>query len=715
MPRCFVPFLLTLTACARGGGGADAGPSSDSQEAPRPIRSAAELPPEKLDLQGIRSRGSLRFLIRGLPGQKFLPRSGGAVADDAEQAEAFARRLGAEAVFVSVERYDELIPALLDGKGDVIATGLSVTDARIKKVVFARSVRGASEVLVGRRGMEDPPKSLEDLAGREVHVRASSSYAETLKSLEIEGLRWVAVPEALDTAEIVADVAAGDRPLTVADAPIVEAVRAYAPDAMALFPLREGRKLAWAVRPDDPELRAAIERFQTERALTGELDAQFLGDLEGISERGVLRVLTRNNPVTYFLHRGRPRGFEYELMQLFADDLDVRLLMVVAPDREALVPWLLEGRGDIIAASLTATRERKEKVSFSTPYLFVDEVVVQPEEGDPIASVGELAGREVHARRSSAYWGSLETLMGKGIELTAVAAPETRETESLIGDVASGKRPLTVADSHILQVEKTYGVAVQAGPNLAADGPEDIAKKPIAFAVRPNAVQLRARLDDFVKKNYRGLKYNILRKRYFEDPRRIRAQKEARVDKTGRISRYDELIKKYSQRYGFDWRLMTAQAFVESGFDASARSWVGALGLFQVMPNTGKSLGLADLTRPEVGIHAGIKYMSRLISRFDAELPFAERVWLALAAYNVGLGHVNDARRLAREKGWDPDRWFGNVERAMRLLSKKEYARRARHGYCRGGEPVAYVRRIRDVYQAYQRATGGPRDERVKP
>ena len=211
-----------------------------------------------------------------------------------------------------------------------------------------------------------------------------------------------------------------------------------------------------------------------------------------------------------------------------------------------------------------------------------------------------------------------------------------------------------MADSHILQVEKTYGVAVEAGPNLAEDAPDDGAKKPIAFAVRPKAVQLRARLDDFVQKHYRGLKYNILRKRYFEDPRRIRAQKEARVDRTGRISRYDELIKKYSQRYGFDWRLMAAQAFVESGFDASARSWVGALGLFQVMPNTGKSLGLADLMRPEVGIHAGIKYMSRLISRFDPELPFAERVWLALAAYNVGLGHVNDARRLARGEGLGP-------------------------------------------------------------
>ena len=439
MPRWFAPVLLTLTACARGGGGADAGSASDGKEAPRPVQKAAELPPEKLDLEGIRSRGSLRFLIRGLPGQKFLPRSGILVADDVEQAEAFARRLGAEAVFVSVEGYDELIPALLDGKGDVIATGLSVTDARIEKVAFARSVRGASEVLVGRRGMENPPKSLEDLAGREIHVRASSAYAETLKSLEVEGLRWVAVPEELDTAEIVADVAAGDRPLTVADAPIVEAVRAYAPEAMVLFPLREGRKLAWAVRPDDPELRAAIERFQTERALTGELDGQFVGDLEGIEERGLLRVLTRNNPVTYFLHRGRPRGFEYELMQLFADDLGVRLLMVVAPDREALVPWLLEGRGDIIAASFTATPERRENVSFSKPYLFVDEVVVQPEGGKRIASLDQLAGQEVHARQSSAYWGSLERLVEKGIKLTAVAAPETRETESLIGRRGVGK------------------------------------------------------------------------------------------------------------------------------------------------------------------------------------------------------------------------------------------------------------------------------------
>ncbi|MGB5650990.1 MAG: transglycosylase SLT domain-containing protein, partial [Sedimenticolaceae bacterium] len=139
----------------------------------------------------------------------------------------------------------------------------------------------------------------------------------------------------------------------------------------------------------------------------------------------------------------------------------------------------------------------------------------------------------------------------------------------------------------------------------------------------------------------------------------------------------------------------------ESRFDPDARSFAGARGLLQVMPRTAKFMGFGKIDKPEVGIHAGIKYMDWVRNRFDPELPFNERMWFTLAAYNAGHGHVQDARRLARRKGWDGDRWFDNTEKAMLLLSKKQYASKARYGYVRGIEPVSYVRDIHQRYRAY--------------
>ncbi|MYK98392.1 MAG: transglycosylase SLT domain-containing protein, partial [Gemmatimonadetes bacterium] len=170
---------------------------------------------------------------------------------------------------------------------------------------------------------------------------------------------------------------------------------------------------------------------------------------------------------------------------------------------------------------------------------------------------------------------------------------------------------------------------------------------------------------------------------------------------SGQLSPFDDHVKKFAGYYGQDWRLVTAQMYQESRFDPDAVSWVGAQGLMQVMPATGEQMGFTELHDPEVGIHAGVKYMDHLLGRFDPKLPMETRVHFALASYNVGYGHLLDARRLAREKGWDSDRWFGNVEEAMLLLSKPEYYSRARYGFCRGGQPVHYVENIQQYYDAY--------------
>jgi membrane-bound lytic murein transglycosylase F len=723
-----VLLLLAAPGCRAGGdrddGAAAAGETASkdaSAEAAAPADAPgithvsarrADLPRHTDDLDTIAGRGILRVLVASAE-EAFLPRAGTPASHDRAMVREFADRRGLEVQFILVAEHDQLIPMLLEGVGDVAAAQLTVTDARQAQVAFTWPLHTVEEIVVGRRGAEGLPEKPEDLAGREVHVRAGSAYAETLTALageKAEGLKLVPVEEHLDTETIVYEVTAGRRPLTVVDSHLLTAVEAYNEDVARLFAIRDGRDIAWAVRPDNPDLKAALDAFLIEKALTAHTEARFTGDLDGIKERGRLRVLTRNNPVTYFLHRGRPMGFDYEMAQMIADALDVRLEMVVPPSRDQLVPWLLEGRGDLIAASMTITPERSEQVAFSRPYLLVDEVLVGPADGPAIGALADLAGKTVHVRASSSYYATLQALSERIEGLTIVAAPEDLETERLIDLVARGEIPLTVADTHILQVELTYRDDVR--PLLVLTGeagaePPEAAQvgvtgtKEIAFAVRPDSEALKDFLDGFVRRTYRGLEYNMARRRYFQHHRRIAGAGSDRPGEGGRLSPFDALIQRFSRQYGLDWRLMAALAYQESRFDPNAESWVGAQGLFQVMPATGEMLGFRNLRDPEEGTHAGIMYMHRRISRLDSRIPFDERVRFALAGYNCGIGHVGDARRLAASKGWDPDKWFDNVERAMLLLMQPRYHRQARHGYVRGTEPVNYVSSIQNRYDNY--------------
>jgi membrane-bound lytic murein transglycosylase F len=226
------------------------------------------------------------------------------------------------------------------------------------------------------------------------------------------------------------------------------------------------------------------------------------------------------------------------------------------------------------------------------------------------------------------------------------------------------------------------------------------------WAVHPQHAELLAAIDAFFKREYRGLFYNVTRRKYFEDTRKVRSHVEYRASRAGQISPWDANIQQLAGRYGFDWRLLVAQMYQESRFDPRARSFAGARGLLQVMPRTAREMGFKNLDDPVTGLEAGVRYLDWTRDRFGPSLSTDDRIWFALAAYNVGPGHVNDARRIARDRGWDADRWFDNVERAMLLKEKPEVHRQTRFGYARGREPVAYVRDIRDRYSAYLEAPG---------
>ncbi len=491
--------------------------------------------------------------------------------------------------------------------------------------------------------------------------------------------------------------------LAITDNNRFDLINKYRHNLEVAFDLGTVRAIAWGVHPNNSTLLNRLNDFLGRHYLASDEAPLANEDLTAIKQRGVLRVLTRNNAITYFLWRGELLGFEYELAKHFARQHGLRVEMVVPPSRDQLLPWLQQGKGDIIAASLTIEEKHgQEGTHFSRPYNQASSILISRREEVGLDSPEGLYGRTVVVRQSSASWKTLKKLQDQGIPFHLQAAPEGLEDSELIARVASGEYDLTVTDNHILDLALTWR------DDIKAAFPLGIPQKQ-GWLVRENNPQLLQAVNDFFRKEYRGEFYNVTYRKYFESPRRNLRRVALQGERTTspRLSPYDDLVKKYAKEYGLDWRLLVSQMYQESRFNPEAKSWMGAMGLMQVMPQTAMELGLEDLHNEETGLHAGVKYLHGLLRYFEPELAMADRTWLALAAYNAGIGHVLDARQLTEQLGLDPNQWFGNVEQAMLLLSKPDYAKKARHGYVRGYEPVKYVREIRDRYQAYLLLAGG--------
>lgn len=438
--------------------------------------------------------------------------------------------------------------------------------------------------------------------------------------------------------------------------------------------------------------------------LAGHLDATYQARLGDILERRYLRVLTSDNAFDYYLDGGRPRGLQYEMVRAFVKRLNaqhppppgmpkIQFEMIPVPDGE-LLPMLLSGRGDLVAARLTITPERSSVVAFSRPYLSVDEVVVQRRGGPAMAGPEALAGRSVWVRPSSSYFQSLADqntkLRARGMKPIRVEpVDESLPTERILTLVAKGTFERTVADSLIAEA------AARLHPELQVlDGVRLRSQGRVAWAVRPDAKALLAEVDAFLPSYKEGsLHGNLALDRYFGNLQPVKKRLEEGSEAA--ISPWDDTFRRLGPRYGFDWRLMAAVAWQESRFDATARNRSGAVGLFQIKPETAAEpyIGIEKVEGPNHvadNIHAGIKYLAWIKQRyFDESQGMSEqdRVRMTLAAYNAGPRTVARARKRAEHMGLDPDRWFRHVELAMLAMRKRE--------------PVKYVSEINQSYVAY--------------
>ena len=438
-------------------------------------------------------------------------------------------------------------------------------------------------------------------------------------------------------------------------------------------------------------------------------------DLGEIQKRGKLIALTDNSSTSFYIYKGDSMGYEYELLNAFAKELGVKLELVIAKDMNTVFSQLNNGEVDIVAANLTVTKERLNLVDFSSPLMLVPQVLVQrkpkgwenmtkEELNDSlIRNVVDLSGKNISVRKGSSFYSRLQSLSEEiGEKINIIEAPGDQETEELISKVASGEIDYTIADENIALSNQTYYSNIDVETSISFP-------QKIAWAIRKESPQLLAAMNDWIEKRKSSKENVAVYSKYFKAKKKSggpRGVGKYVSYSGGVISEYDDLIKTYSATIGWDWQLLAALISQESNFSPTARSWAGANGLMQLVPQTAKHYGLDTIdATAEQSIIAGTKYISDLDRYWKKYIPNkSERIKFVLASYNAGLGHVVDARNLAEKYGKDPGLWYDNVDYMILQKSNPLIYNDpiVKCGYCRGQETSAYVREILNRYNHYK-------------
>lgn len=421
-----------------------------------------------------------------------------------------------------------------------------------------------------------------------------------------------------------------------------------------------------------------------------------------IRERGKLIALTTYGENSYFIYRGEPFGFEYELLSLLADELGVELEIRLADKSAPLIDMLNSGEGDLIAANIAITKKRLNEYDFTDHILTSRQVLVQRSgNSEQLRNVTELIGREILVIENSHYYERLLNLSAEiGGDIVIQTVPHDVSEEDLIKQVSEGKIEYTIADETIAMINRLYY------KNIDIQTPVSFPQR-IAWIVRRHSPEFLDFVNSWIEKAKNDGTLEELYNKYFMVDRvleeRIAFSQDPENQNT--ISPYDDLIRKYTVLINWDWRLIASIMYQESRFNPRARSWAGAVGLMQIMPQTARMLGMKDRLDPEDNIYGAIRHLKGLIDLWVAEIGSGpELVNFVLASYNAGSGHVEDARKLARKYGKDPDVWYDNVDLYMLKLSNPQYYNDpvVENGYCRGSEPYNYVREIVQRYGTYR-------------
>jgi membrane-bound lytic murein transglycosylase F len=430
-------------------------------------------------------------------------------------------------------------------------------------------------------------------------------------------------------------------------------------------------------------------------------------DLKRINDENKLKVVVDYSSTSYFVYKGQPMGFQYELLTALSKELGVELDLHVSNNLNEAFDGLRNSRFDLIAQNLTVTNQRGKSVGFTKPLLVTRQVLVQrafvdsDEEQagvDYVESVIELSGKTVYVPNNSAYVQRLNNLAEEIGGNIRIVEDSIYGVEQLIALVASGEIDYTVCDENIGLVNQHYY------PDIDISVPVSFEQN-LAWGIPKNSPQWKEYLDNWLAEYQKTSEYHYLYRKYFTGSRSVNmVRSEYNSITGGKISEYDELVREIAAGYGWDWRLIASVIMQESRFDKYAESWVGAMGLMQLMPATAAQYNIDDIVNPRENIRGGLEYLTWLNEIFKPIIEDdSERLKFVLASYNVGIGHVMDARKLTMKYGKNPSVWHDNVDVFILKKTLPEYYNDplVRWGYCRGREPYNYVKKVLKRYQHY--------------
>lgn len=626
--------------------------------------------------------------LAGAPGRCA---AGASSVAERELIEAFARSQARRLRWVCFDNHDELRRAVSAASVDMAAAHLAQQPAPLDglpSLRFSAPLALAQPQLLTR--LDAGVERLGALHDVTIGVRRASGAADDLSAWQLDDprnrLRWY--DRTARGAVLLEDLRAGRVDVLVLGQDEARQALAMHEDLRLAGSVGAMRARGWAFPLQDRQLHQAAQAFVRSRHVAIAALRMQHGDLGEMRERGLLRVAAIPERHRYFIAGGRLRGFDYELLERFATDHGLELELLVPDSVEEGLRWLRSGHADL--ATLSGPRSSAAAgLRLTRPYRTARYVIAArsghgPRPLDALGAAPLLVPAIVPAARP------LEALASHVALPRIERAAPAHTALDLLASVAGGEQALALVDADHVEAARQLGIGV-----------EEVAALPGSFeerwAMRAESEALQAALDAFIEGEYRGLFYNVVHRRYFE-----RTRVRARTDNHENLSPYDATLRESARLHGFDWRLLAAQMFEESGFDPGARSERGAEGLMQILPRTGEDLGLRDVMRPSASIEAGVRYLSQLRERYAAEVPADARTWLALASYNAGFRRIEQARRLARALNLSPDRWFGHVELALTRLDGSHDPDTGRRVHCRCEETLNYVRRIRARYAAYR-------------
>jgi membrane-bound lytic murein transglycosylase F len=412
--------------------------------------------------------------------------------------------------------------------------------------------------------------------------------------------------------------------------------------------------------------------------------------LDQIKERGELRVLSRYSLTSYYV-KGNDAlaGFEYELAERFADRLGVKLKVIVPENLGTMLHMIEEGRADIAAAGLTVTEQRKELLRFGPVYHEVTQQLVYKHGNIRPKDITDIVNGTLEVVADSSHVEQLQALQQ---EIPELSWRENKELDSrgLLELVQLELIDYTIVDSNEMSANQSLFPELRVAFDISDP-------QPLAWAMAPtddeslylevvdffHDIEASGELDKLIEKYY-----GHIRRFDYVDTRAIHRRIQTH------LPQYKDLFKAAADEYGFDWHLLAAMAYQESHWNPEAVSSTGVKGLMMLTRSTAKQLGVTDREDPEQSIFAGAAYLASLYSRLPERIKDPDRTWFALAAYNTGLGHLEDARVITQSIGKNPDSW-SEVRESLPLLSKKKWYSKTKHGYARGSEPVRYVQNTR--------------------